>query len=436
MVTEPGAPTVDFDVIVVGAGIAGCITAYQLAKGGADVLVVERGAQPGTKNLSGGVLYWRVLEQIWPDFIDRAPVERVITRNCLSFLNAGSQVSIDYRDERLAEPVNAVSVLRARLDPWLAEQCEQAGATVMPGVLVESLMMEGDRVVGIRAGEDELRAHVVVAADGVNSFLSRNAGIRQQDPASNLALGVKSVIAMPSGVLEDRFQLTGNEGAAYAMVGDCTSGLGGGGFLYTNRESVSVGIVVRLDELARSAHSAAELHDHFVSHPALAPFLKGGEPVEYGSHLVAEGGRAMVHDLTRAGLVVVGDAAGLTLNTGFTVRGMDLAAASGIAAAKSIQAALAAGDTSLQALSTYPAELERSFVGLDLKTFAKAPRFLENPRMYEAYGNLAADVLHGIYNLDTSPRRHLLPTGLRALRRSPVKVRQLAGDAVSAIRDL
>ena len=112
---------------------------------------------------------------------------------------------------------------------------------------------------------------------------------------------------------------------------------------------------------------------------------------------------------------------------------MDLAAGSGIAAAKTIHAALGAGDISL---AGYPAELERCFAGLDMKTFARAPGFLENPRLYKAYGQLAADVLYGVYDLDTSPRRHLLPTGLRALRRSPVKMRQLAGDAVSAMRSL
>ena len=426
-------PAVDFDVIVVGAGIAGCVTAYQLAQAGHDVLVVERGSQPGAKNLSGGVLYCRVMEQVWPHFASQAPVERVITRNCLTFLNDRSSVTIDYRDERLANPVNAVSVLRARLDAWLAEQCEKAGATVMPSVLVDSLLIEGDRIAGIRAGGDQLRARVVVAADGINSFLCRDAGIRDREPARHLALGVKSVIALPRKVIEERFSVAGDEGVAYAMVGDCTGGLGGGGFLYTNRESVSVGVVVRLDELSRSAWSWSDLHDHFLAHPAIAPFLEGGEPVEYGCHLIAEGGKAMVHDLTRPGLIVVGDAAGLSLNTGFTVRGMDLAAGSGIAAAKTIHAALGAGDISL---AGYPAELERCFAGLDMKTFARAPGFLENPRLYKAYGQLAADVLYGVYDLDTSPRRHLLPTGLRALRRSPVKMRQLAGDAVSAMRSL
>lgn len=426
----------DFDVIVVGAGIAGCVTAYQLATAGHDVLVVERGAQPGAKNLSGGILYCRVMEQVWPGFARRAPVERVITRHCLTFLNARSHVTVDYQDERLASPVNAVSVLRARLDPWLAEQCEQAGATMMPGVLVDSLVTEDGRIAGIRAGGDELRARVVVAADGVNSFLCRNAGIREKEPARHLALGVKSVIALPREVIGERFGLAGDEGVAYAVAGDCTGGLDGGGFLYTNRESVSAGVVVRLDALSRSAASASDLHDRFLAHPAIAPFLEGGEPVEYGCHLIAEGGRAMVHDLTRPGLVVVGDAAGLSLNTGFTVRGMDLAAGSGIAAATTIHAALQAGDAAPQALARYPGELDRCFAGQDMKTFARAPGFLANPRIYQAYGQLAADVLHGVYDLDTSPRRHLLATGLRALRRSPVTMRQLAGDAVSAVRSL
>jgi electron transfer flavoprotein-quinone oxidoreductase len=433
--TEP-ASNVDFDVIVVGAGIAGCVTAYELARSGHDVLIVERGTQPGTKNLSGGVLYCRVMEQVWPDFVHQAPVERVITRNCLSFLTARSHVTIDYRDERLADPVNAVSVLRSRLDAWLGEQCEQANATVMSGVLVDSLLVEGDRIVGIRAGDDELRSHVVVAADGVNSFLCRDAGIRATEPTRHLALGIKSVVALPRDAIEERFNLIGDEGVAYAMVGDCTNGLGGGGFLYTNRESVSVGIVVRLDELSRSAASSSDLHDRFLSHPAVAPFLRDGEPVEYGTHLIPEGGQTMVHDLTRPGLVVVGDAAGLTLNTGFTLRGMDLAAASGIAAATTIDAMLRSGDASPQGLDGYPAELDRSFVGLDMKTFARAPGFLENPRIYNAYGQLFADVLHGVYDLDLTPRRKLVSAGVLAVRNSPIQLRQLGRDALSALRAL
>ena len=85
--TEPAEP--DFEVIVIGAGIAGCVAAYQLARQGRSVLLIERGEAPGSKNLSGGVLYSRGIQQVFPDFLAEAPVERRITRNYISFLNAG-----------------------------------------------------------------------------------------------------------------------------------------------------------------------------------------------------------------------------------------------------------------------------------------------------------------------------------------------------------
>ncbi len=138
--TEPAEP--DFEVIVIGAGIAGCVAAYQLARQGRSVLLIERGEAPGSKNLSGGVLYSRGIQQVFPDFLAEAPVERRITRNYINFLNADSSVAIDYKDARLAEPVNAVTVLRAKLDVWLSEKCEQAGAMIMPGVRVDRVLTE------------------------------------------------------------------------------------------------------------------------------------------------------------------------------------------------------------------------------------------------------------------------------------------------------
>ncbi len=251
---------VDFDVVVVGGGVAGSVAAVKLARAGRSVALLERGAEPGSKNLSGGVFYCRVMEQVFPGFIENAPVERRISRNVLSFLNETSAVNVDYWDARLAEPVNAVTVLRAKLDVWLAEQAEDAGAMVMPGVHVEAILLEGDQVVGVRAGEDELRAHIVIAADGVNSFLAQEAGVRAKEPLKNLAVGVKSVIALPRTVIEDRFHLTGDEGAAFAVVGDCTQGVAGGGFLYTNRDSISVGVVLRLDDLAASSLTSSSVH--------------------------------------------------------------------------------------------------------------------------------------------------------------------------------
>jgi len=428
---------VDFDVIVVGGGVAGAVCAYQLAQAGKQVVLIERGELAGSKNLSGGVFYCRVMEQVFPTFVKEAPIERRITRNVLSFLNPTSHFNIDYWDQRLAEPVNAVTVLRAKLDAWLSEKCEQAGVMVMPSVRVASLLFEGDQVVGVKAGEDELHAHVVVAADGVNSFIAQGAGIRSKEAPKHLAVGVKSVIGLPKKVIEDRFNVTGDNGVAYAVVGDCTQTVAGGGFLYTNKESVSVGVVLRLDDLEVKGLKSSEVHDHFLEHPAIAPLLCGGQLLEYGCHLTIEDGPDMIsHDITRPGLIIIGDAAGFTLNTGLTIRGMDLAAGSGIAAAKTIVKALEQGDYGQKAMDDYRSQLDITFVGADMKTYAKAPDFLDVPRMYKEYGLLLADIFHDIYNLDTTPRKHIAAAVLGAFKRSKIKLFATIGDVLKAVRAL
>lgn len=435
-----GTPEVDFDVSVVGAGPAGAIAALLLARAGHSVVLVERGAVPGSKNLSGGVLYGQVLDDVLPGWLDAAPVERTISRNVVTVLTADGSVGLDYRDRRLGEDSRAVTVLRARFDPWLVEQAEAAGAMVMPGVLVDRLLTDagpsGGRVVGIGAGEDELRSRVVIAADGVNSFLARSIGLRRPQPTNHLAVGVKAVVGLPRTTLEERFGVSGRDGVAHALVGEATGGIGGGAFCYTNLESVSVGVVMRLDDLvARGADSAAVL-DRLLAHPYLAGLLRGGELLEYGAHLVNEGGLAGLGTVHTGGMVVVGDAAGITLNTGLTVRGMDLAIGSGICAAEAVDAALGAGDVSAAGLAGYRARLDASFVGADLRTYAKAPSFLERPRVYTDYGPIVADVLREEFAASTTPRRPLRRVATRTLHDSPVSVRQVVSDALAGWRAL
>ena len=341
------------------------------------MLLIERGEEPGSKNLSGGVLYSRGMEQVFPDFLTEAPVERRITRNYINFINADSSVAIDYKDARLAEPVNAVTVLRAKLDPWLAAKCEEAGALIMPGVRVDRVLTEGTRVVGVQAGDDELRAHVVVAADGVNSFIAQDAGLRKKPPLHHLAVGVKAVVSLPRKTIEDRFTLTGDEGAAIAAVGDCTEGVGGGGFLYTDIDSLSIGIVVRLDDLTAKKKVVTDIFDHFLEHRFIAPYLEGGEMLEYGCHLVAEGGlddggrhrhgrhgrrrrRRRAHAQHRPDRARHGP--------GGRLRGRRRGGHR-----------LRAGpeEPSTAALAAYREKLFASYVGKDMGTYAKAPHFLE-----------------------------------------------------------
>lgn len=431
---------VDFDVAVVGAGPAGALTALQLARAGRSVVLLERGNAPGAKNLSGGVLYGRVLDDVLPGWLQAAPVERTVSRNVVTMLTADGSVGLDYRDRRLGEGSGAVTVLRGRFDPWLVEQAEEAGALLMPGVQVDRLLTrdgaDGPVVVGVGAGDDELRVHAVVAADGVNSFLARSIGLRTAPPQHHLAVGVKAVIGLERAVLEDRFGVSGRDGVAHALVGEATGGIAGGAFCYTNLDSVSVGVVLRLDDLvARGADSAAVL-DGLLAHPYVAHLVRGGRQLEYGAHLVNEGGLAGVGRVHTGGMVVVGDAAGLTLNTGLTVRGMDLALGSALCAARAVGQALDDDDTSATSLARYRTALDASFVGRDLRTYAKAPAFLERPRTYTDYGPLVADVLHEQFAVSPTPRRPLRRNAVGALRRSPVAARQLAADALAGWRSL
>lgn len=434
------AGEIDFDVVVVGAGIAGCVAAYQLAKAGKSVVLIERGSTPGSKNLSGGVLYCKGIRSVFPEFLDDAPYERRVSRNIVTFLNAGSSVSLDYRDQRLAEPVNAVTVLRARLDPWLAQKCEEVGVFMMPGVRVDRFLttggVGGQRVIGVKAGDDELRSRVVVAADGVNSFLARDFGLRSRPSTNQIAVGVKSVVKLSAEQIGQRFNVTEREGVAMALVGDCTEGIGGGGFMYTNVESISIGLVLRLDDMVAQRGDATDLFERFLANPSIAPYLAGGEMIEYGSHLVAEGGYQMVGEIAADGLVVIGDAAGLTLNTGLTVRGMDLAVASAVAAAHGIVAALDRGNTSKVGLAAYRQTLMASAAGADLRTYAKAPAFLERDRMYKDYGALVADILYGEFNVDEKPHRRTAGVVREALKRSPVGWHEIISDAIAGGRAL
>jgi len=426
-----------FDAIIVGAGVAGSTAAYKLAKAGLQVVLVERGPFPGSKNLSGGVLYGRVLHEIIPNYWERAPVERAISNQVVSFLTADSSINIDFKTEAFNQPpYNGFTVLRAKFDRWLAEQAENAGAMLVPGIKVDGVIKRDGRVVGIDAGGEEMLAHVVIAADGANSFIAQQAGLRGKIPTKHAGVGVKEVIGLPREVIEERFHLDGSQGSAWNIVGFATRGVPGGGFLYTNQESLSIGLVIHLDELVERQLKPAEIFEDFLTHPAIAPLVKGGKLLEYGAHLVPEGGLAMMPPLVTDGLLLVGDAAGLGVNNGFVVRGMDLAIGSASAAADTVIEAHAAGDFSAARLGSYRTRLEKSFVLQDMHTYSRAVDFMNNPRLFEAYPELLTRVLTDIYRQEAQPKRNLVPTLLQAVKDSPVSLFNLMKDVLAGGRAL
>lgn len=394
-----------FDAIIVGAGLAGCVAALVLAREGANVLVIERGNHAGAKNVTGGRLYAHNLERIIPDFASQAPIERRITHEKISFLTEDSAVTLDYHSARASEPTQeSYSVLRSKFDPWLMEQAEAAGAQFVPGIRVDKLIVRDGKVIGVEADGDVLEANVVILAEGVNALLAEQIGmVKNRVSPKHVAVGVKELIELPRELLEARFGLVGNEGAAWLFAGTPSDGLMGGGFLYTNGDSLSLGIVVGLQHIEHAGKSVPQMLEDFKQHPAVRPLIAGGKMVEYAAHVVPEAGINMQPQLVGDGVLIAGDAAGMCMNLGFTIRGMDMAMASGEAAARAVLEAKAKNDFSTEGLNGYLRLLEELPVMKDLRHYRKVPAMLENPRMFTLYPQMVANIMADMFTVNGQP---------------------------------
>ena len=402
-----------FDVIIAGAGLAGLAAAYTLSGNGVEVLVLERGDYPGAKNVTGGRLYVNPVRDLFPELWNGAPLERFITHEGATLMAKERSVTVDYSGSELrAEPHQSYSILRAKFDRWLAEQAEARGAILLTKVRVDDVIKEKGGIAGVLAGGDELRADVVIACDGVLSLISEKAGLRSPGLPHDYALGIKEVIALDSGIINDRFNLEGNEGAAHLFMGEVTQGRFGGGFLYTNRESISLGIVIGIQDLLGNgaAMDVPALLESFKQRSEIAPLIRGGATVEYAAHVIPEGGFRALSHLYGNGILVAGDAAGLALNIGFTVRGMEYALASGYFAAQTVLKARETGSFSTETLSLYKRLLEESFVLKDFKNFQETPAVVGNPRFINHYPEMIGDLMREIYAVPAGPKNRLYPT--------------------------
>ena len=421
-----------FDAIVVGAGPAGCATAYSLAKEGLEVLLVERGKAAGAKNMTGGVLYGPVLNDLIPDFWKEAPIERHISRHVITLLSDEASLSFDFNETGSGKH-NGFSVLRAKFDRWFVQKVEEVGGIVATGLRVDDLVWDNQRVAGIVAGGDEIAGQVVIAADGVNSVMVKKAGLGVKLSPDGVNQGVKEVIKLPPETIEDRFNLVDGSGAAIHFLGYCTKGVHGGGFLYTNKESISLGVVVQLKALMENNLKAVDLLEGFKAHPTVRELVKDGTTVEYSAHLVPAGGLRTAPRLYTDGLLVAGDAAALVLATGRALEGINFALASGMAAAEAVKRAREKGDYGRETLAQYDKLLAESFVFKDLKEFSRAPGFLENERIYSVYPELACGLAERLFQVDGSPKKKAWRL-VREEMRGKVSLWQLIRDAMSARR--
>jgi len=421
-----------FDVIIIGAGPAGIACAYTLAKDGKNVLVIERGTTAGCKNITGGRLYTYALDLVEPGLWKDAALERKVTHEQIMMMDKDTSITIDYSNPSFnkdGEIPLSFTILRAVFDEWFAAKAEEKGAVIACGIKVDGLIEKNGRIIGVKAGGDEMFADLVIAADGVNSMIAREAGLVPELSGETIGVGVKEIIELPSKTIEERFHLKPGEGASLLMLG-CTEGIHGGGFLYTNNESISLGSVFTPSE---AAHNGRQIHDIFQDlkmHPSIYPLIEGGKTVEYGAHLVREEGyRGIPKKLYRDGLMVIGEAAGFVLNIGYTIRGIDLAIISGVAAARAIISGKNPGPEYLE-------ELNRIKLLPAMKAVDGYFDLLEIPRLYAAYPKAATGIFNKMYNIGPDVPVSIKKGIWNVLKENKLSLWQLAKDGIRGFRSI
>ncbi len=384
----------EFDAIVVGAGPAGITTACVLAQKGVHALLLERGEFAGAKNMFGGVVAGDSFAAVVDDFWTEGVIERPITRKVFSVLSGNRMLSVDFAGADPDHPYG-FSAHRPRLDRWYAGVAQKRGVDLVAETSVEELIFDGTRVVGVKTdrGGAEVYAKIVVLANGVNSIGRRTAGHDGSGRDLDCSLGVKEVIRVGPEVFRRLGVSTPREGLSQEFVGLHPS-LVGGGFLYTNSDSLGLGVVVTLRSLLDGDRSIAEVFDAFKNVPYIRELIADGQSVEYSAHLIpsARGGATLFSD----GLLVTGDAAGFVLNTGLHFEGVNLAIRSGIAAADTALHCIGKNDCSRRATKNYLAHLKRHGVLSDARRYRKAIDLVKSPAFHRHVPGNACRSLHGL----------------------------------------
>lgn len=398
-----------FDAIVVGAGMAGNAASLRLAELGLKVLQLERGEYSGSKNVQGAILYADMLEKIVPDFREEAPLQRHLVEQRFWMMDDRSHTGLHYRsDDFNEERPNRYTIIRAEFDKWFSSKVKEAGAVVLCETTVTELLKdERGRVIGVRTDrrDGDVLADVVVLAEGVNGLVGTRAKLRTIPRPENVALAVKEMHFLPEDTIQARFNIKGNEGVVIEAAGTISHGMTGMGFIYTNKESISLGIGCLVSDFQKCGVTPYGLLERFKSHPSIAPLIKGSEVKEYAAHLIPEGGYKAIPQLYGDGWVVVGDAA--QLNNAIHREGSNLAMTSGRIAAEAIHQIKSRGEPMTAAnLALYKKMIDDSFVMKDLKKYKDMPQLLhiQSQNFFLTYPQLVSKAMQNFVRVDGTPK--------------------------------
>lgn len=422
-----------FDVVIVGAGPAGLAAAYKLASAGFKVVVLERGREPGAKELYGGRIYAYWLDRYLPEFRKDAPVDRWVRRERVSFLTEDKALTVEtvvVEKERTSFVVPLVSFVS-----WMAKLAQNAGAKIVTEITVDRLVKdEKGKIVGVQSGPDVLQADYVIDAEGVNRLLLERAGIVKKLEPELVAVGVKEVLKFENKkTLEERLGLDEDEGLAWALAGYPTEYLPGGGFIYTYKDALALGVVVYLRNWEKLKTPVYDLVEKLRLHPYIAPLVKGASLQEYGGHMTPVAGINMspprfYHD----GLLIVGDAAGFLLHTGVLIRGVDFAVVSGVLAAEAIKEARS---PSAEDLAVYEKKLRGSFILPQLEKFRNADRLLSDESLFRDLVLFSTEAAYRYFNIDEN-HRTLFEAVHEASKKTRISLVKLMINMIKMVRNL
>ena len=422
-----------FDCIVVGAGPAGISCAHDLAKGGANVLLIERGEYPGSKNVMGGVLYRKMMEDIIPEFYKEAPIERPIVEQRFMMMDKESAVTFSYKGlEWAKEPYNNFTVLRANFDQWFAEKAVEQGAILVCETVVLECIVENGKVVGVRTDrpDGDIYADVVVLADGVNSLLAQKLGFHKELKPEETALATMEILKLDKKIIEDRFNLEENQGCTIELFGDATKGILGTGFLYTNKDTLSIGVGTLLSGMIKHKIKPYDLLEYVKNHPMIRPYIQGSEPAEYLAHLIPEGGFNSMGKIVGNGVIVIGDASQLV--NAIHREGSNLAMTSGRLAAETVLLAMQSENFSEGMLSHYKEKLFAGFVGQDMKKYKDSTHhFNKFPQYFEEYIPMINKAASQMFTVDGTSKWEKQKKVIRGLGSAKEKMK-LARDVYKA----
>ncbi len=317
--------SIKYDVVIVGAGPAGITAAIVLAKAEIPVLVIEAGVFPGAENWSGAVYFTENLAQtdvLGEQAVRDSAYERPVTKRGFYIYNGHSLVGLSYRNP--ATFANCYTVLRPTYDHYLAELAKSFGATILTETTADGLLHDdSNRIVGVHTDRGPIYADVVFLAEGDASQLVTKEGYeRNTEPGTpHFLQGIKEVIEVEPDYIERAFRLPRGEGAAFEIllrngtIHNHTANLNMGGFLYTNKASISLGLVMPLDNLSQEfGGDHNRLMEWFKGLPEIRRWTNHGRSVAYGAKIIRGGGFRELPQLVDDGLAIGGAATGIGLD--------------------------------------------------------------------------------------------------------------------------